>query len=46
MDRGIDPYEFLSDEHVEMLKIEFLWLSINTKPPLLEVGRLMVKQWK
>ena len=28
------------------LKIGFLWLLINTKPPLLEVRKLMMKQWK
>jgi hypothetical protein len=26
-------------------KSGFLWLLINTKPPLLEVRKLMMKQW-
>ena len=45
MDRGIDPYNFSSGDYVAMLENEFSWLLINTKLPLLEVRRLMAKQW-
>ena len=46
VDRGIDPYEFSSDGMQICLKTGFSSLLTNTKPRLLEVRKLMVKQWK